>query len=65
METVGTSIPIKMRDAFDKMTTAGVMQSDAVAAGILMFMCIEDEEERREVIRIARGVRKHWSNDRR
>ncbi len=63
METIGTSLPRKQRDLFDKMLPDGACQSDAIAAGVLLWMCREPAE-RLELMSIARAIRKEKANDR-
>jgi len=62
METIGTSIPRKQRDLFDKMLPDDACQSDAVAAGILLWMCREPDD-RLELMALARAIRKNKAND--
>ena len=65
METIGTSLPRKWRDIFDAVmleTSPDANQSDAIAAGIFMWMCLEPED-RLNMLEIAHDVRRNWAND--
>lgn len=65
METIGTSLPRKWRDNFDNLldeTLPEATQSDGIAAGLLLWMCLE-VEERLYMLQLARNIRKNKSND--
>ncbi len=65
METIGTSIPRKWRDIFDKQlydTLPEAHQSDAIAAGVLLWMCLK-VEDRLSMLQLARNIRKNRAND--
>lgn len=65
METIGTSLPRKWRDIFDELlyeTLPEAAQSDAMAAGILLWMCL-GVEDRLDIMQLARNIRKNKAND--
>lgn len=63
METIGTSLPRKQRDLFDSMLPDDACQADAIAAGVLLWMCRKPEEQL-ELMAMARAIRKNKANDR-
>ena len=65
METIGTSLPRKWRDIFDKQldeTLPEAHQSDAIAAGVLLWMCL-DVKNRLYMLQLARNIRRNRAND--
>lgn len=65
METLATTVPKKWGDIFaDKLdeTQPEAKQTDGVAAGILLWMCL-DVADRLYLLRYARNVRKCEAND--